>query len=503
VLLLNLAGARVHPRIDLTADRVYTLSPASRALLAALPDQLTIKAYLPKTLPPELAARARYTRDLLDEYRAAGGGAVHVETYDQAQPSDDAEACGIVETPVQVRRANKAIAARYRWGLCLWYDGKHRALVPSGRGADLEYELTALIKRISSKPRKIVFTTGHGERDLGDEYSFVRLALSEEHEVVTLDPSRGAIGDAAAVVIAGPRRPFDDAGRRAIEDFVRRGGSAIFLVDGRTEPDAPGGGRAIDSGLEPLLAGYGFAIEKRLAFDAQNAPGPVGAGEGALIANRPGFVEVTQTARGAGDDAANAPSKRLTPPAAVVFPFPSPVDLVGPLALPTAPAGADLMPLARTTARAWTEAGATRETDRGPLALGFAYRGPVDRGARPVRLVVIGDSAFAADRYMRLVRSFPIYAGGAQLLLDAVDWALEDASLAALRGNARRSRALVEVSPEQASAITWASAVGLPALFCAAGLLRWRVRRRRAAQQRFERRRAPTPAPSVALEARS
>ncbi len=80
----------------------------------------------------------------------------------------------------------------------------------------------------------------------------MKFALSQEHEVVTLDPSRGAIGDDVdALVIAGPRQPFDAAARGAIGDFVRRGKSAIFLLDGRTEPRGNDAGRPIDTGLEP------------------------------------------------------------------------------------------------------------------------------------------------------------------------------------------------------------------------------------------------------------
>jgi hypothetical protein len=99
---------------------------------------------------------------------------------------------------------------------------------------------------------------------------------------------------------------------------------------------------------------------------------------------------------------------------------------------------------------------------------------------------VIGDSDFVSDRYMRLIRSFPIYAGGPQLLLDAVDRALQDEALASLRTHGWRPRPLAACTPANAAAITWANAAGVPALFCAAGLLRWALRRRRAARQRLE-----------------
>jgi hypothetical protein len=91
--------------------------------------------------------------------------------------------------------------------------------------------------------------------------------------------------------------------------------------------------------------------------------------------------------------------------------------------------------------------------------------------------VVIGGSGFAADEVMQLLRSFPIYAGGAELLFRAVDWLLEDEALAPLRANVQRARPLRAGADVHAAAFTWGNAVGAPLAFCAAGLLRWRSRR--------------------------
>ncbi len=205
-------------------------------------------------------------------------------------------------------------------------------------------------------------------------------------------------------------------------------------------------------------------------LDAQNAPGPIGDGDGTLIANRPEFVQVTS-------------------PTPAVFPFPSPVTLVGPLAQAVPPHGGDL------------RAAGAHQRRRDPR---LTDRGPVDGSAGPVRLVVIGDSNFVADRYARLIRTFPIYGGGPQLLLDTVDWALRDDALAALRAKGWRPRPLAEAAAPRAAAITWANAAGVPALFCAAGLLRWRWRRRRTARQRLQAARLSPPGrPSVAAGAQS
>jgi hypothetical protein len=478
IAMVNVAAARVHGRVDLTEDRVYTLSPASRDAVRALPDQLTVAAYLPRQLPPELAPRARYLRDLLEEYRAASGGKLRLELHDagDARAEEDASRCGIAPTSYQVHRRQKLEVGRASLGLCLWYDGKSRALAAPAAPAEMEYEVTAAIARVGHKPRKLAFSTGHGERDLGDGYSFVKTGLGAEHELVTLNPSAGIADDVDLLVVAGPRRPFDEPGRRAIERFLEQGKGVVFLLDGMTPPahDPELGqvaGTPVDSGLGLLLEHRGFRVRGDLVFDRQNAPGPVSGKGGPLVANRPAFVEVTRAALPPSSSSSSS-SSFVEGISALVMPFPSSIELVGPLA--GGPArGEALWPLVRTSAGSWRLPGSAR----GPFTLGYAYRGPARGVLPPVRLVVIGGSGFAADEVMQLLRSFPIYAGGAELLFRAVDWLLEDEALAPLRANVQRARPLRAGADVHAAAFTWGNAVGAPLAFCAAGLLRWRSRR--------------------------
>ena len=278
--------------------------------------------------------------------------------------------------------------------------------------------------------------------------------------------------DVDVLVVAGPRRPFDERARVAVERFLAAGKGVAFLLDGATPAPADDGegrtaGAPIDTGLRPLLARYGFEVAPRLVFDRQNAPGPVGPKRGGLVANRPAFVEVTpaKPVDNAAQISAEIPAISAGIPA-MVFPFPSPVGLVGPLAEGARPAGT-LWTLARTSSG---------------IALAYAYRGLSTSATRAPRLLVIGNSAFAADEYMALARGFPIYAGGAEMFLRAVGWMLEDDALAPLRENTHRARPLRVEAEQEAAAITWGNAVGVPIAFCAAGLLRWRLRR--AAQRR-------------------
>jgi ABC-type uncharacterized transport system involved in gliding motility auxiliary subunit len=74
LILVNVIGIKVFGRLDLTSDRQFTLSSATKATLRGLSDPLTVRAYFSKELPPPYSTQARYVHDLLDEYAAHGHG---------------------------------------------------------------------------------------------------------------------------------------------------------------------------------------------------------------------------------------------------------------------------------------------------------------------------------------------------------------------------------------------------------------------------------------------
>jgi ABC-2 type transport system permease protein len=77
-------------RIDLTQDGSYSLSDSTRKLLAGLDERLLIRGYFSEQTHPKLSPLIPLLRDLLTEYRIAGGSKVRVEVIDPTE-SDDAK----------------------------------------------------------------------------------------------------------------------------------------------------------------------------------------------------------------------------------------------------------------------------------------------------------------------------------------------------------------------------------------------------------------------------
>jgi gliding-associated putative ABC transporter substrate-binding component GldG len=524
VTALNLIGTRVFGRLDLTEAKVYTLSPASKDVVRNLSDPLTIKAYISDNLPSELKSLSRYVRDLLDEYRANSKGHVRFEAMDPGNDKkveDEAANCGVRKLQIQKLEDQKFEVGSYFLGLCLQYNGQNEAVAEIVGAEGLEYQLSSLIKRMTQRKRKLGFTTGHGEFDLNQGFQTLQHAVTQEFDTTTVNPSTTPIGDDIdALLVGGPRQALDEKGRKEIDAFLMKGKGVIFLVDGMVMsaprggapgmdmPGMPKVGQANDSGLADLLKGYGFSVGQDFVLDKQNVPGPIEAGGRRMLANAPMFVGVEMPKFKDKDFALTAGIN------AIVFPFPSSVDLVGPMQ-GGAPARGHLWKLAESSPGSWKVSGffafnagtpVEPSKDKGPFALGYAYEGPLKsaynagsvnagmstkdnapggESKKNIRLLVVGDSDFASDEYFPMSRFLPIYGSGAQFLLNAIGWVLEDEALTPVRAKVVTSRPL-QIDPDQkVAALKYFNILGVPLAFCAFGILRWRYRRSRRLSQKL------------------
>jgi len=169
VLNLVLLNIWVFPlrglRLDLTAQREYSLSQTTRDLLSNLQEPLLIRGYFSEKTHPLLAPLVPRIRDMLQEYQVASGGAVQLEMIDPARdPDKEAEAnqtYGIRPSPFQVAGRYETSIINSYFDILIRYGDQnvvlgYRDLIEVEAGRDtidvrlrnLEYDLTSSIKKV-------------------------------------------------------------------------------------------------------------------------------------------------------------------------------------------------------------------------------------------------------------------------------------------------------------------------------------------------------------------
>jgi len=153
-------------RVDVTAGQQYSISPATRAYLAQLQEPLLIRGYFSSKTHPLLAPLVPQMRDLLKEYKVAGGDKVRVEFVDPlTDPQVEQEAnqkYGIQPVPFQMAdRYQSSIVSSY-FNVLVEYGSEHQVLdfrdlieVQARGEGDIEvqlrnpeHDLTAAIKKV-------------------------------------------------------------------------------------------------------------------------------------------------------------------------------------------------------------------------------------------------------------------------------------------------------------------------------------------------------------------
>ncbi len=479
--ILNYFGMKYYHRFDWTAERIYSLSDKTIAVLNGLDKDIEVTMFLPAQSPLHDQAR-----ELLERYAAKSKRLTF----------------RVVEAEKNLIEAQRLVD-KYQissLNVVVFDSGTDRRVVEEGDLADYDYsglqfggapEMTgfkgeeafsgAILALVESHKPKVRFTSGHGELALedvgGQGLSRIRELLGREN----LDlESWSSLGQAEVpagtdlLVIAGPRSGFIPPELEAFARYLEAGGRMMVLLD----PELARAGGLVATGLESWLARYGVKVGDDIVVDPSAVLPFFGAET--IFANATGASKIVQSLQQAK--------------------YPVIVALARSVAAGATPAGMEAQVLLETSAEGWGEtdladlkAVAKGERDRpGPVPLAVAVAAkpappatpdlaaeelaPETPPTAPVsaapawRLVVVGDSDFATNGQLA-------NAGNPTLLANAFNWLLERQKLIEI-GPKRPEQVHLTLTPAELSAITWGVLAGLPLLAVVAGVTVYLRRRR-------------------------
>ena len=274
----NFLASRMLARIDLTRDREFTVSDATKQVLRGLDDLVTIKVYFSKKLPPNLAMLRRSIDDILREYEAHAKGNLRVEHID---PGDDPEEeqklrfLGIPQIQLNVLEKDQLQVINGYMGIAILYADRHHPIPIVQDSRTLEYDLTAGILLVLSEEKRVVgYLTGHQEPQLDREFEAMRQLLSDTYEVRTVDLEGGreeVPREVSTLIVARPQS-VPERDQWQIDQFLMRGGRVLFLIDPIRIDDEMGLEQPlpVSSNLDEMLAHYGVRLRRALVQDLRN-----------------------------------------------------------------------------------------------------------------------------------------------------------------------------------------------------------------------------------------
>ncbi|MDR0382382.1 MAG: GldG family protein, partial [Spirochaetaceae bacterium] len=151
IMLALLLGSRLWVRVDLTASKMYTISPVSRRLADEIPDQVTITYFVSGKLR-QLYPQPGEIMDLLREYAAYSRGTIRAAERDPAVDGleDDMIRLGIYPRQIQSIDRNEATVTSVYTGILIEYMEKTDVIPFVFSLETLEYDLTSRIRALVS-----------------------------------------------------------------------------------------------------------------------------------------------------------------------------------------------------------------------------------------------------------------------------------------------------------------------------------------------------------------
>ncbi|MDD5677913.1 MAG: Gldg family protein [Kiritimatiellae bacterium] len=255
LIAANILLNRVRARVDLTEEKLYTLSEGTRTVLKSLDGPVTLKFFFSGSspeVPVPLKNFARQVEDLLKEYELASGGKVLVETYDP-EPDSDAE-----EWAQRYGLAGEQLGimnfALYM-GLVAVKGDTLSALpfLDPRNEAMLEYNITRMIARVANPKKPVVGILSSlpvmgvrafpyampGQPRPKNQPPWVAFQdLNKDYEVRQLPVDVDAIDPDLDVLIAVHPKAISEKTQYAIDQFVLRGGRLLAFIDPMCLADA-------------------------------------------------------------------------------------------------------------------------------------------------------------------------------------------------------------------------------------------------------------------------
>jgi len=307
LLLANVLAGRLYTRWDLTKEKRFTLTPATKELLRKIDKPVKVSVYLEgKDLPEGIRSLQKATREMLQDFRSLSGGKVSFVLVDIQQIKNEEKKeqlknnlvnLGLFPTNLQVN-AEQGYREQLIFPGLVMHSGEQEIAVTllenqlsfGTQGSlnnsinFLEYKLAGALQKLQLKKSPLVaFDIGHGELNPEHLDELVQTLNSQQYSVAGTDISLGPLlaSQIDILVFAKPTQPFSEADKFKIDQYIMQGGKVLWLVDGAIASLDSFGNRpsifAVDMPLDitDLLFRYGVRINTDLVEDLYCNPIPI------------------------------------------------------------------------------------------------------------------------------------------------------------------------------------------------------------------------------------
>lgn len=280
VVLTNVLATKHFWRLDLTQDRIHSLSHAGRVLMARLEKPLVVKVYFTEGLEAPYNNHKAVLVDKLDEFRAWSGGRIELTVVDPTtdeELQEEAKRVGITPIPYSFRSKSHSELRQVYMGASFIYGDRQKTLPAITQVDTIEYDIARTIKALidAEDVKTIGLLTGHGEPDVLAGKGPIQqlrdnLAQSYRLRVVQLGGETGVPDDVDALWIIGPQSVVGMREQYHVDQFLMQGKPVAFFLSNYKPDMRTLQATRVEHGLDALVGHYGVELNRDVVVDRVN-----------------------------------------------------------------------------------------------------------------------------------------------------------------------------------------------------------------------------------------
>ena len=331
IVALSVISNYLYVRADLTSERRYTLSKATKQMLKKIDEPVLFRVYLEGEFPADFKRLQNETKEMLNQFRAYNSNIEYefvnpneFESREEQQVFYQKLAQkGIQPTQIQMATSGGRTTQIIIPAADVFFRGRETSvqLINNQRyvsDADLlnnsiqnlEYVLSSAIRALArGEKQQIGFLQGHGEltgpvlydvqRSLQETYSLDYVTIDGQIQALTAHHRSNSdttqyefFNLFDLLIIAKPTQPFSEQDLYILDQYIMYGGKVLWLVDAL---DADLDSLATRGqmmalryplGIDEMLFTYGVRLNANLLMDMRCRPIPIQVG---LVGEKPQF----------------------------------------------------------------------------------------------------------------------------------------------------------------------------------------------------------------------
>lgn len=298
LIAVNVLSAFVFFRIDMTEERRYSLSEATKNLLENLDDEVFINIYLDgEDLPGGFERLKRAVSETLDEFKTYGGSNINYRFINVNGIAEATERDTQIKTlidkgmqptnVVDTKNGRRVETLIFPYATVL-YNGKETdvLLLKNNQSQtaqeklnqsyeNVEYELATAIRKLTITEKKRIGLLTEFTKLPPVNFAGIITELQSYYDLFILDAKASTTFQGLdALILPKPDFAVDDSTKLKIDQFIVNGGKALFFIDG-LQIDSIGlegtYAQPLNTNVEDLLFQYGVRLNKNMVKDGGSA----------------------------------------------------------------------------------------------------------------------------------------------------------------------------------------------------------------------------------------